>query len=188
VDHEPNVARRFARGHRRITVPDPVIATGTINKSDIFWATNCRNEYEILGEPRDIKVEGFQLEQLVAHCGWLVTNYVLKGHGRDVEEKTRRFVGLEGVHPITIARAHVLATKRIGYVPKRVRVGNVMEAPADVTYWRAVLAAVAAATLSAAAEIKQCETAQQAMQQAMINREQEWLEEGSEFFGDYYGD
>lgn len=137
---DPIVAWRFCRGHRRITVPDPVIATGTISKSDIFWATDCRDEREILGEPRDIKVEDFQLEQLVAHVGWLVVDNVL--HDRKVSVKDCAFVGLKGVHRLKIIRAHIMAVERIGYTPKLVRVGKVMEAPADLLYWRAVLAAV----------------------------------------------
>jgi hypothetical protein len=98
-----------------------------------------------------------------------------------VGEKTRRFVGLEGVHPIAIARAHAIAVERIGYTPKRVRVGNTMEAPADTKYWRAVLAAIPAATLSAASEIKQCERAEQVMR----DYEEKWIDEGN---GDWWGD
>jgi hypothetical protein len=125
----PIVAWRFARGHRGIRVPDPVIATGTISKSDVLWATDCRNEREILGEPRDIKVEDFRLEQLTAHTGWLVVNSVLHYDRRDdVSEKDHAFVGLKGVHPFTIARAHAMAVTHIGYTPKRVRVGKRMEA------------------------------------------------------------
>lgn len=41
-----NVAERFARGHRFILNPDPVVAVATKNK--IYAATNNRNESEVL--------------------------------------------------------------------------------------------------------------------------------------------
>jgi hypothetical protein len=47
-----DVARRFARGHRGIAVPDPVIAIGVIDKAAVFLATNDRREFEIVGLPR----------------------------------------------------------------------------------------------------------------------------------------
>jgi hypothetical protein len=178
------VAWHFARGHRGIRVPDPVVATGTINKSNILWATDCRNEHEILGEPRDIKVEDFQLEHLVAYAGWLVVNHVLNDHRHDVSEKIRASVGLAGVHPIVTARAHAIAIKRIGYTPKRVRVGKMMEAPADLLYWRAVLAAVPKAKRQTQAEIEQYEWGQKVMRE----REEEWVDEDSIYYGDCWGD
>jgi hypothetical protein len=56
------VAQRFAHGHRGIAVPDPVVATGTINKFDVFLATNERQESEILGLPRDVKIADADLD------------------------------------------------------------------------------------------------------------------------------
>ena len=35
-----------------------------IEKSDVLFATNQRNEYEIIGQPRIIKVKKFRLEEL----------------------------------------------------------------------------------------------------------------------------
>src|SRR6266516_4045038 len=48
---ERTVAENFARGHRFIPVPDPVIATGMIAKSDIFMTYNRRKEDEVLLDP-----------------------------------------------------------------------------------------------------------------------------------------
>jgi hypothetical protein len=48
---DPEVARLFARGHRGIPVPDPVIAIGTIAKVDVFFATDDRNEREVICLP-----------------------------------------------------------------------------------------------------------------------------------------
>ena len=84
------MAWHFARGHRDIRVPDPVVATGTINKSNILWATDCRNECEILGEPRDIKVEDFRLEQLIAYVGWHVVDDVLNYRDASAEDSCLR--------------------------------------------------------------------------------------------------
>jgi hypothetical protein len=56
------VAQHFAHGHRLIRVPDPVIATGVINKLDVFLATNERSESEILALPHIINVEDFQFQ------------------------------------------------------------------------------------------------------------------------------
>jgi hypothetical protein len=50
------VARNFARGHRGIAVPDPVVAIGVIDKSKIFLATDDRRESEILAPPRITKI------------------------------------------------------------------------------------------------------------------------------------
>jgi hypothetical protein len=55
-----NVARNFARGHRKIAVNDPVIATGKVDKSKIFLATNDRAEREILALPTILKVRDFR--------------------------------------------------------------------------------------------------------------------------------
>jgi hypothetical protein len=57
-------ALHFAYGQRFDRNVNPVVATGVIEKSDVLFATNQRNEYEILGEPRIIKVEKFRLEEL----------------------------------------------------------------------------------------------------------------------------
>lgn len=184
----PVVAWRFARGHRGIRAPDPVVATGTISKSDILWATDCRNECEILGEPRDIKVEDFRLEQLVAYVGWLVVNHVLNDHRRDVGKKDLAFVGLANVHPITIARAHAIAVRRIGYMPKRVRVGGVLEAPADVTYWRAVLAAVPPAKRATAAAVEQHKKKCEWTEKVMCDYAEKRADEESDYYGDYWPD
>ena len=144
----PTVAWRFARGHRGILSPDPVVATGTINEADILWATDRRNEQEIIGVPRDIKVEDFPLQQFTAYIGWRIINSILNNLHHDAwSAKDYAFVGLKNVRPITIARAHFLAVERIGYTPEHVWVGKKMEAPVDTNYWAAVLAAVPAAML-----------------------------------------
>lgn len=145
---DERVAWRFARGHRRVPVLDPVVATGVISKSDIWWATNQRSEREILGEPRDIKVEDFPLQQFIACVGASIVGSILSNPHRDVwSAKDYGFVGLKGVPPLTIARAHFLAVERIGYTPEHVWVGMKLEPPADTDYWAALLAAVPAAML-----------------------------------------
>jgi hypothetical protein len=56
-----NAARRFAHGHRGIKVPDPVVATGVVDKASVFLALDERlEEHEILALPRIIKVENFK--------------------------------------------------------------------------------------------------------------------------------
>jgi hypothetical protein len=50
-----SVADNFARGHRFIPVPDPVIATGTIARDLILAVFIERNEKELLIDPRDLK-------------------------------------------------------------------------------------------------------------------------------------
>lgn len=55
-------AVNFARGHRRIPVPDPVIASGMIAKSNIFMTNNGRNEDEVLLDPdhlQELSVESW---------------------------------------------------------------------------------------------------------------------------------
>jgi hypothetical protein len=118
----------------------------------------------------------------VAYVGGHILNDVL--NGRPVSKEARAFVGLRNMHPIAIIRAHSIAVERIGYVPKRKRHGELTAPPADTRYWSAVLAAVPAARRTAAAEIKQYEREQQLMR----DREQEWIEQGSIHYGDYYGD
>jgi hypothetical protein len=44
------VAEKFARGHRFIPVPDPVIAEVVVEREAVFAALNCRNESELLIE------------------------------------------------------------------------------------------------------------------------------------------
>jgi hypothetical protein len=46
-----SVAVNFARGHRFIPVPDPVIATAMIAKADIFMTNSQRGEDEVLLDP-----------------------------------------------------------------------------------------------------------------------------------------
>jgi hypothetical protein len=41
----------FARGHRGIRVRDPVLATARISKRAVLFATNDREEFEVLGIP-----------------------------------------------------------------------------------------------------------------------------------------
>jgi hypothetical protein len=48
---ERSMAENFARGHRHIPVPDPVIATGMIAKSAIFMTNKQRGEDEVLLDP-----------------------------------------------------------------------------------------------------------------------------------------
>jgi hypothetical protein len=48
---DQDVASGFARGHRGIPVPEPVIATGLISKSDIFFVAAERNESEVVIDP-----------------------------------------------------------------------------------------------------------------------------------------
>ena len=141
MDDEAEVAWRFARG-----TPDPVVATGVINKSDIWWATASRNEEEILGVPRDIKVKDFPPKQYIAYIGGLITRAILINPSHDGwTAKDFEFVGLKGVPPMTIARAHFLAVKRLGYTPESDGRGG--GPSADTAYWRARIAAVPAAKL-----------------------------------------
>ncbi len=46
-----DIAEGFANGHRGIAVPDPVIASATVAKSSVLWATDDRDEGEILARP-----------------------------------------------------------------------------------------------------------------------------------------
>jgi hypothetical protein len=142
------VAWGFAYGHRGIRVLDPVIATATINKTNILWATDQLSEREVLGVPRDIKIEAFPSEHSIAHMGWRLTDDILHNRHHGWYSKDFAFVGLRNVLPITIARAHFLAVEHIGYTPEAVRVGiKRTDTPIDTKYWSAVLAAVPAAKL-----------------------------------------
>ena len=54
------VAERFARGHRGIPVPDPVVAEATIARAGVFFVSTERKESEIVLDPRwliRVKVE-----------------------------------------------------------------------------------------------------------------------------------
>lgn len=93
----------------------------------------------------------------IAYVGWHVVHDVLDD--RIVSEEALSFVGLKGVHRITIARAHIMACKRVVSEMS----GNRPSMPVDAKYWDAVLAALPAATLSTAAEIEAHEREQQAM-------------------------
>jgi len=60
------VAAGFARGHRGITVPDPVVASAVIPKKHVFFATNDRKELEIVLDPRRLrrlKIEPYVCEE-----------------------------------------------------------------------------------------------------------------------------
>lgn len=43
-----DIARQFARGHRQIAVPSPMIATAQIPKTGIYTVTMDRKEYEVV--------------------------------------------------------------------------------------------------------------------------------------------
>lgn len=65
------VAEKFARGHRYITVPDPVVAEVTIPKRLISGFYNGRNEFEVFIDPeflvgnKTLKVSPYVGEQMV---------------------------------------------------------------------------------------------------------------------------
>lgn len=44
------VALSFARGHRGVTFPNPVVLSGAVHKHDVLFATNDREEFEVLVE------------------------------------------------------------------------------------------------------------------------------------------
>ena len=56
-----DIARQFARGHRQIAVPSPVVATAQIPKEAIYTVTMDRNEYEVVLNYRRLKA--LQTEQ-----------------------------------------------------------------------------------------------------------------------------
>jgi hypothetical protein len=114
-----------------------------------LWHPNRYNsEGEYLAEAYSLKMlrpTGIPLPRKrrregIAYVGWYVVDDVL--HDRGVSDEALAFVGLKGVHPIAIARAHIMAVERIGYVPKHQRHGKLMTPPVDTNYWSAVLAAV----------------------------------------------
>jgi hypothetical protein len=47
------VAESFTEGHRGIDVPNPVIVSATIRKNQVLFATNGREEAEVLIDPLD---------------------------------------------------------------------------------------------------------------------------------------
>jgi hypothetical protein len=49
------VALGFARGHRGLRVPDPILVSATVRKDRIYGAYQNRQEREILVDPRDLK-------------------------------------------------------------------------------------------------------------------------------------
>jgi hypothetical protein len=53
VDRE--IAEGFARGHRGIKVPEPVIASALVPKEHIFFVTDDRQEKEIVLNPRRLR-------------------------------------------------------------------------------------------------------------------------------------
>jgi len=66
---ERHIAEQFARGHRMIRVPDPVIASAVIAKSDIFITNNDRDEHEVLLDPdhlQELSVEDWATQAKAA--------------------------------------------------------------------------------------------------------------------------
>jgi hypothetical protein len=65
---EGKIAMQFARGHRQISVPEPVIVTAEVGKNDIFAVFTDRDEKEIVCAPsRILKIENFtNVEGMVA--------------------------------------------------------------------------------------------------------------------------
>jgi hypothetical protein len=52
---ERSVAEGFARGHRFIRVPEPVVASAVIPREHIFFVTDERDEKEIVLDPRRLR-------------------------------------------------------------------------------------------------------------------------------------
>ena len=52
---ERAIAEGFARGHRGIRVPDPLVASALIPTDAIFFVTDDRNEKEIVLNPRRLR-------------------------------------------------------------------------------------------------------------------------------------
>ena len=50
------VARNFARGIGWFAVPDPVVTTARIKRSDTFWYSNSRNEHEVICWPTSSQI------------------------------------------------------------------------------------------------------------------------------------
>jgi hypothetical protein len=112
----------------------------------------CNSEAEYQAERYSFKMmrrAGIHLprwirKQSIAYTGWFVVVDLL--HDNPVSAAALAFVGLKGVHRIAILRAHLIATERIGYVPKREWIGKgkhkMMMAPVDTEYWSTLLASV----------------------------------------------
>jgi hypothetical protein len=49
------VAEGFARGHRGIPVPDPVVASGVIDRRQVFMTFDDRSESEIVLDPDGLR-------------------------------------------------------------------------------------------------------------------------------------
>lgn len=49
------VALGFARGHRGITFPNPVVLSGTVRKQNVLFATNDREEFEVMVGFEDVR-------------------------------------------------------------------------------------------------------------------------------------
>jgi hypothetical protein len=49
---KPSTALGYALGHDGIHVPNPVIATAHINRSEAFWFSNCRGDNEVVCWPK----------------------------------------------------------------------------------------------------------------------------------------
>jgi hypothetical protein len=70
---DPVVAQGFARGHRGIPVPEPVLVTALAKKNQIFAVTNDRQEYEVICVPSQIlQVDDLEDAQIV---NWTAASY-----------------------------------------------------------------------------------------------------------------
>ena len=59
-----SVAEGFARGHRGISTPNPVVASAVVAKQHVFFVTNDRKEHEVVLNPRrlrKLRVEPYRL-------------------------------------------------------------------------------------------------------------------------------
>lgn len=52
---DKTVAEEFARGHRGIVVPDPVLASAEIHKTAIYFVENEREEQEVVLDPSELR-------------------------------------------------------------------------------------------------------------------------------------
>jgi hypothetical protein len=52
---DATVAEGFAKGHRSIRVPEPVVASALIRKEHIFFVMNDRSEKEVVLNPRRLQ-------------------------------------------------------------------------------------------------------------------------------------
>lgn len=53
---DEKVAQSFARGHRGIPVPDPVVVCGEIGRKHVFGVFNDRDESEIVLDPNRVRL------------------------------------------------------------------------------------------------------------------------------------